>query len=81
MEQSAVLHFNLVARMSLLLARMGDVADGALAGFGRHHLIDGFSCSIGKTYDVAALLEQQGVAAVVALGDTRGGESVVGGHA
>ena len=46
--------------------------DVAMAGFGRHHLIDTLTLGIGQTDNVAALCELQGVAAVGVLGDTVG---------
>ena len=78
MLEAAILHFHLVARLDVGTAV--EVDDLAVARLGREHLVGAVAGSVGQTHDVAALLQQQRVAAVAVGGDAVGREAVVGGN-
>ena len=79
MIEARVLHGHGVARLYNLHHLVADL-DVAMAGLGGQDLIDALALRVGEADDIAALGEEERVAAVAVIGDAFRGEACVGGH-
>ena len=64
-SQAGVLYQHLITRFELLAVGVGLVADLAVTGACRQHLIDALSVGIHHPYDLATLFQQQGDAPII----------------
>ena len=69
MENSVVLHFNVVARGELVVVTGRDIGYRTGGMFGRQYLINLMACCITQTHNLASMFEGQRIAVVCILGD------------